>query len=224
MVHDGSQSLHAIDHGLTSTDGVDEYQAQDFWIYFGMKNSLGLDYLKPLFERGGTTEVAARFFAEVHGTTLGAEYWGWVKNQAIEKTFKIFDAMGADKCHINGAVIGSVSELDYPPAAGRDGPPASARSTGNLPGLTAKVVRIKVMDEVGPTTITAIQPPAGLAYKVYLDGETDCDKINADHPEQVRDFPSLAKGSTVYVVLANVEHQVGSRIGYELEVKPAPPP
>ena len=55
-----------------------------------MKNSLGLGYLKPLFERGGTTEAAAQFFAEVHGTTLGAEYWGWVKNQAIEKEYKIF--------------------------------------------------------------------------------------------------------------------------------------
>ena len=65
-----------------------------------MKNSLGLDYLKPLFERGGTTEAAAQFFAEVHGTTLGAEYWGWVKNQAIEKKFKISDAMGEGKCHI----------------------------------------------------------------------------------------------------------------------------
>ena len=91
-----------------------------------MKNSLGLDYLKPLFERGGTTEAAAQFFAEVHGTTLGAEYWGWVKNQAIEKEYKISDAMGEENATWspgNNAVIGSVSELPYPPKGAPEGPP-----------------------------------------------------------------------------------------------------
>ena len=227
MIHDGNQSLHAVDHGLTSTDGADEYQAQDFWIYFGMKNSLGLGYLKPLFERGGTTEVAAQFFAEVHSTSLGVEYWGWVKNQAIEKTFKISDAMGENKCHIvapdDDAVIGSVAELEYPPAPGPEGPPASASYTGSLSDLTAKVVRIKVTEAVGRTTITAGQPQ-GLAYKVYLNGDPDCAKLDGEHPENVRTFSSLAADSTVYVVLANIEHQRGSRIGYKLEVKPAPPP
>ena len=115
-----------------------------------------------------------------------------------------------EECHINNAVIDSVSELPYPPTGGAEGPPASAKSKGDLSGLTAKVVRIKVMDDVGPTTITALKPPAGLAYKVYLDGETGCAMINADHPEQARTFPSLAKGSTVYVVLANIEHQEGA--------------
>jgi hypothetical protein len=35
-----------------------------------MKKSLGLDYLKPLLERGGRTEAAAESFS------LGDEYWG----------------------------------------------------------------------------------------------------------------------------------------------------
>ena len=91
-----------------------------------------------------------------------------------------------EECHINNAVIDSASQLAYPPTGGPEGPPASAKSKGDLSGLTAKVVRIKVMDDVGPTTITALKPPAGLAYKVYRDGETDCDKINADHPSSRR--------------------------------------
>ena len=160
---------------------------------------------------------------------LGLEYWGWVKNQAIEKTFKISDAMGEDKCHIvapdDDAVIGSVAELEYPPAAGPEGPPASAKSIGGV--CRASLPRSsgsRLWKHVGRTTITALKPPAGLAYKVYLDGDTDCAKINGDHPEQARTFTSLAAGSTVYVVLANIEHQRGSRIGYKLEVKPAPPP
>ena len=56
-----SQSLHAVDRALTSSgrsptcpacDQADEYRAQDFWIYFGMKNSLGLGYLKEAVQTG----------------------------------------------------------------------------------------------------------------------------------------------------------------------------
>ena len=189
-----------------------------------MKNSLGLDYLKAAVRTRRDDGSGGSIFAEVHGTTLGAEYWGWVKNQAIEKEFKISRVRWerSNATSSANAVIGSVSELEYPPEVASEGPPASAKSKGDLSGLTAKVVRIKVMDDVGPTTITALKPPAGLAYKVYLDVETGCADLDPD--EQERTFPSLAKDFTLYVVLANVEHQVGSRIAYDLEVKPAPPP
>jgi hypothetical protein len=42
------------------------YEAQDFWGYFGRKIGRGLEYLQPLFERGGTTTAAVAFFADVH--------------------------------------------------------------------------------------------------------------------------------------------------------------
>jgi hypothetical protein len=125
MARDTLQDLHSVDHALTSVDPInDPYRAQDFWVYFGQKNNLGLDYLQPLFERGGTTEAAARFFAEVHGTTLAKEYWAWVKNQAFEKSIDLAGALRTIcvvKSSSDHAVIGSVIEVDYP-SGGPEGP------------------------------------------------------------------------------------------------------
>ena len=157
------QDLHPVDHALTSVEPTnDPYKAQDFWVYFGQKNNLGLDYLQPLFERGSTTEAAARFFAEVHGTTLATEYWAWVKNQAFEKSIDLAGALRTI-CVVESssdhAVIGSVIEVDYP-SGGPEGP-AFPVILGSLPGLTAEVVRITMRDEVGRTMVTAGEQQAG---------------------------------------------------------------
>ena len=88
------RDLHPINVALTASELFDgsnppshiEHHTQDFWVYFGLKNKLGLAYLKPLFDRGATAAAVDQFFIEEYGTSLGAEYWGWVKNQAIEKT------------------------------------------------------------------------------------------------------------------------------------------
>jgi hypothetical protein len=81
------------------------------------------------------------------------------------------------------------------------------------------------MADVDLTTITSVKPEGlGFAYKVYLEGDTNCAEVDHHHPEQERPFNQLAAGSTIYVVVANTDHQPGSRIGYEIEVKPAPLP
>jgi hypothetical protein len=155
----------------------------------------------------------------VHHTSLADEYWAWVKNQDIEKTIN-FDGVLVDPCRIerprDDPLIGPPRlTLSYPEADA----PQSVR--GNLPRLTAEVVKIEIIGDVGRTTVTAGRP-AGLAYKVYLNGDADCAKVDPEHPEHERTFDSLAAGSTVYVVLANTRHDPGSRVPYTLEVKPTP--
>lgn len=218
MARDPLRLPHAVDRGLTSIQPAsDPYKAQDFWVYFGQERSLGLDYLRPLFERGGTTQAAADFLAEVHQTTLGAEYWAWVRNQAFEKA-NLLDQALADPCRLefprDNLLIGTVPVLahgqgDLPPAV-----------KGTLERLTAQVVRIVFARDLGPTIITAAEQ-AGLKYKVYLNGTKPCGPEIEDGERQ---FEELSITDTVYVVLANTEHKAGSRIPYEVQVKPAPPP
>jgi hypothetical protein len=150
------------------------YEVQDFWVYFGQKRGHGLDYLQPLFERGATLEQAAAFFAEIHPepTSLGAEYWAWVKNQAIERTIP-YAGLPADKCKIEGPsddpVIGPPrTTLSYP-----DVEMPVATSGGILRRLTAEVVKVDITTTIMKrTAVTATaditdQPGGALAFKVY---------------------------------------------------------
>jgi hypothetical protein len=217
------RGLHPVHKSLLAGDktrGPEErvgiaYQAQDFWVYFGNKTGgLGLGYLKELFERGANVDAAVRFFAEEHATTLAAEYWSWVKNQAIEKTVDLDRAL-PDPCRVeiprDAPVIGDdLPVLHYP---GVEGGPATLE--GTLSTMTAAVVRVEVHSTVGRTLVTAGQPAGGLAYKVYVNGESGC----GDRADNERLFESLTPEDTLYVVLANTDHEAGSRIKYTLEVK-----
>jgi len=220
-LHPVNRSLLATDLGEGVTIDSIAYTVQDFWVYFANKGEekLGLGYLKSLFTLGADVDAAAEFFTRDHQTSLGAEYWCWVKNQAIEKTVD-FDGALQDPCRIvtprDDLVIGeNVPVLGYPAV---EGTPRTLM--GTLPRLTAGVVRINLNTNVGRTTVTAGPPGGGLAYKVYLNGEQSCAGIADNEP---RTFERLTVDDTVYAILANIQHDRGSRIEYKLEVKPASP-
>ena len=210
--------LHPINVGLLAThylheDGSDwiEYRAQDFWVYFGLKAGLGLDYLMPLFDRGAGPEAADAFFAQEHQTSLGAEYWSWVKNQAMEKTID-FGGRLTDPCRIQADVIGTPKQLLYPPL---DAPPWVE---GSLPRLTSEVVRIIFSGEnLGQTTVRAEVTEGTLdqlSYKVYVDGEAGCSELADD----ARTFEQLVTPEVVYVILANRQYQPENLIKYRVSV------
>jgi hypothetical protein len=225
-----NRPLHPMYEALTASDykpkvdkhdGTPEqiaYQSQDFWVYFGRKNGLGLDYLRSLFERGATPEAADAFFRELHHTSLAEEYWGWVKNQAMERTIDL-DATTPDGCDIDVGrdlpVIGQFQVMPYPQ------PEFNRPLDGALPRLTAQVVMINIIADVGPTTITIDEPADGLEYKIYRDGEPGCDGVD----DKERRFDEL-KGNEddIYVVLANTNSQAGNWVGYTLQVKPTSVP
>jgi hypothetical protein len=216
------RDLHPTNLALTASDikRVNDrertaFEAQDFWVYVGLKRNLGLDYLKELFRRGASPEDTDTFLKEELQTSLGAEYWAWVKNQAIERTI---DFDGNDPCHIviprDNAVVGPVSVLAYP------APDAPPEVKGTLPRLTAQFVRIVFPQDVGPVTITA-GSSEGLAYKVYLNGESPCAEGIQD---KERTFEKLSIVDVVYVLVANTQYQAGSRVEYDVQVTPAPGP
>lgn len=129
--------------------------------------------------------------------------------------------MLADPCRLefprDTLLIGTVPVLAH--GHGVEGP-AVPEVEGTLTSLTAQVVRIIFARDLGPTVITAGEQ-AGLVYKVYLHGVKPC---GGDIEDGTRTFPELAITDTVYVVLANTQHDdPGSRIKYKLEVQPAAP-
>jgi hypothetical protein len=227
--------LHPIDRALTASDYrhiptadpkkpiiIHEsiaYTAQDFWVYVGNKPgrpSLELGYLTGLFLRGASPDAADALFREAHQSSLAQEYWAWVKNQAVEKTVDFDDALG-DPCHLDfprdTPLIGTVPVL---PHGNVEFPP---EQKGTLSRLTAEVVRIIFVRDPGPITVT-VEPQPGLEYKVYLNGESPC---GSEIPDGERTFQALSIADMVYVLLANTEHVAGSRIAYEVQVKPAAP-
>ena len=82
-----TRSLRRIDRSLVDETDDIEYLTQDFWVYFGRQRSLGREYFQGMFENGLDTIDADLLFASQYQTLLGLEYWAWVKNQAMEKTF-----------------------------------------------------------------------------------------------------------------------------------------
>jgi hypothetical protein len=231
MEQDGFHPRHPVDRGLanrhltTNPDPLkldpywDPYTPQDFWVYFGLKHGVGLDYLIALFNHGSTTEAANQFFTDVYKSSLGAEYWSWLKNQAMEKVVEIAGGMGA-KCTISssGSVLevplGDVPQLQYGP----DSPPSLF--TASVQSLTGRLIKITVDPGVGPTVISV--SPLGLAYKTYVDGDPECATADDQHPEQDRTFASIAAGSVLYLLVANKEYDPKSNITYTVNIAPPP--
>ncbi len=105
----GWEKLHTVDSTLNagvSTDGTfEEYDAQDFWAYVGQRFQRGLDYLEPILEEGGaTTDGIAAALKSEFGLSFGDIYWGWVKNQVIEKVYKLGGGLG-DPCKLEQGAL-----------------------------------------------------------------------------------------------------------------------
>ena len=198
------RSFHEIDVSLTAFDGAIEYDTQDFWVHFGVKKGLGLSYLKPLFERGATTEAAAEFFTQDQQTSLGAEYWDWAKNQVMDKTID-FDHKLLRPCHLEASVVAKPETLEYPPAES-----AIGVFEGRLDRLTSAIVRIEFRGATGPIKVSADETP-NLRYKVYLDGEDAAGRRQARVRVGGRDAPRTfdrTPEQPVYVLLSNVLHRL----------------
>ena len=164
-------------------------------------------------------QAAVDFFAQDMKTSLGAEYWSWVKNQAIEKLYTLGGAL-TDPGRIDGdrdkSVIGAkVPVINFPTSEKRS-------VTRTLPILTAGVVRINITDIPLNITVTAGPLLDGLAYKVYVNGECSSEGhlCYLGIPEGERYFTDLKKGDTLYAIIANTNTDPTKRIKYTLTVQP----
>lgn len=85
----GITNLKDVDQALTAgraNDGnIEEYLAQDFWVYVGSRHGNGLEYLHGILATGGVNRRKYDFtFATIFHEPFRENYWGWVKNQSLE--------------------------------------------------------------------------------------------------------------------------------------------
>jgi hypothetical protein len=211
------QFFRPVDQSLTAAYPTEyPYWAQDFWVYFGLAaqpTPLGLDYLKPLFERGATTDAVAAFFNDVHGISLGMEYWRWAKNQVMEKKID-FEKELFLPCELEYARIGREippnPDIEFDNGDDVD----TLYAEGTLAELASGVVAISFNDALGFVRVEAARkgPAEGLQYKVYVKHDKDCQSV----PDGARVLRNMAPGTTLYVLLSNIQHQADTSLDYRV--------
>ena len=112
-------------------------------------------------------------FRDVHGTSLAVQYWEWVKNQAIEKSNDLDQALLESLQHRSstGRACRWHAHADRIPIRRR-----RATGAGHAPQLTAAVVKFTIDTNVRKTTftVTPADPDAALRYKVYVNNDAGC--------------------------------------------------
>jgi hypothetical protein len=223
MLRDVSRPLEDVDLALTT--GVwgdllyEEYQAQDFWVYTGQRETSGLGYLKSILEDGGgsTAGVAAALDTKF-GISFSELYWGWVKNQVIENQYGLGDALGT-LCMLNNDALDGGVAIEFP--ASELAYPFNTQSAyDTLPPLTAEVIEmtfdnkpsaIVTIEYEGCVGLTGVAREScrnaaqqTLKSKIYVEGEASCQNEDL-HPPGGRNLGALSPGTRYFVVVANAD-------------------
>jgi len=213
--------LHLADLSLkTSGDPVllHEYLAQDFWVYYGQNNGLGLSYLEQVLSLGATSKTVAESLGD--GTHLEA-YWRWTKNHVMEPEVD-YEGLLNTPCELELAVVSQPQEAYFGVTSGT--------SDFMVAPLESVVVDIR-WDWDGyifaegiafPTPLTSqdyTEANQALRYKFYEEGEDYCESVpdrgrRYDHPDPTRRY---------YLVISNIHHEKSFTYRVIFEAFPSPP-
>jgi hypothetical protein len=83
-----------------------------------------------------------------------------------------------------------------------------------LAELASGVVAISFNDALGFVRVEAARkgPAEGLQYKVYVKHDKDCQSV----PDGARVLRNVAPGTTLYVLLSNIQHQADTSLDYRV--------
>ena len=223
----GPTALQRVDVGLTSpvVDDklLDEYWAQDFWVFVGASQNESLNYLKPLLERGGSHRGRYdKLFLDLFGVPFRDVYWAWVKNQSIENIFDIGPSP-ATLCDFTKQALTSNLPIEFK-AVDEFYPLETLYDT--VPPLTARVIEIKFPEARTSATVVVeyegcvgLQDPTAKAVcntvaqfdlrsKIYVSGESTCwndELLPGYDKEGLRRLTDLSTAKRYFVVVANVD-------------------
>jgi hypothetical protein len=196
----GLYSLHAIDVPLTdrgTPTQLNQYSAQDFWVYAGKHDQHDLFYLQNVFNLGATTPDVANALDSGQRLEL---YWLWAKNQAMEATNN-FDGALTSPCVHETSVVKQLQPFNYVWGA-------TSYYTFTLQPLQSALIKINFdhnyqgADAYGyAVNFTDPNAAASMRYKFYKDGESGCETI----PDGERIFSNLKKTDGYYAVVSNVD-------------------
>lgn len=223
----GADNLQKVDQALTTGVGgdaaLDEYLAQDFWVYVGASESKSLSYLGPLLTTGGAHQLGIdRALKTFYNKSLGEFYWEWVKNQTVENAYDIGVSPGV-LCELSEEALLSAAPVEFP--ASEEFYPFNMPSIyDTLPPLTAKVIEIKFGAKTGALVTMEYQGCVGLQdpvakascvtaaqqtlrSKIYVEGETQCtnDNLPGVSSEGIRQLTGISAAKRYFVVVANAD-------------------
>jgi hypothetical protein len=200
-VNDPARDLRSVAPSLLSPNGLQPYEAQDFWVHLfsttvdGTRRAYPLGNLADLLSFGGRTTNIVDAMRQSPGgryRELGNEYWAWAKDQFVEKDV-LFDGALANPCVPERDLIGRPDKLTHPQAS---------EIVGHFEQpLQTKWVVIKFRNAVNRATIQA--DGDSLAYKVYRASDNPGCRDLAD---DARFFGTLSAGTELFVLLGNKSH------------------
>lgn len=196
-----------VDVPLASITEDYEYRSQDFWVYLGKTLAEGLTMLEPLFEQHGATTQAVVNWAGGESNFQDL-YWNWVQNQVmLEDDILLNDDDTGDPCTYQG----HVETLYYNELISNDHE-GLTNAPGTLEPLTTHVIELQPAGRrpihMGVRDPKSIATPDNLRYKVYVDGEADCELMT---DSESRTFSEaewaeiVANSSRVFIVVANAD-------------------
>jgi hypothetical protein len=207
--------LHKADTSLKSPSGVNEYEAQDFWVYYGQHYNQGLAYLDNVLASGAQATDIAR--------TLGSNgllpvYWDWVKNH-LEEPVVTYDNQIGTPCQLETQVVDHLEQFDYT----WNIKPYHDVTLGPLSSIVVDVRWDYKYDYAYGIVFAVLGQPAGanlaLEYKLYQEGENSCETI----PDGERRYVDPDPGKRYYVVVTNTSPTEAYTYRVGFENTPLPP-
>jgi hypothetical protein len=209
------EQLHKVDLSLKSTFNLDEYDTQDFWVFYGQHTHQGLAYLDSVLNGGVQASEVAKTIGS--GNYLDP-YWDWAKNQVMEAQVNFGGAL-TTPCQLEFPVLNQTERFDYH----WDTKPFYDVT---IPALTTKIVDVhwdfKYTGASGQVFAPLTQPPEAnqaVRFKFYEEGESSCQSV----PDGDRVYQNPDPAKQYYVVISNIDptELYTYRVGFE--VAPIPP-
>ncbi len=210
MRRDLTKTLRIVETPLQSEDGLDEYDAQDFWVYLGHQNQkdgkLGdISYLIPIYQQGARTEDVLSALGD---TEFKDGYWRYVKNHVTLEEDIDFEGELDPMCEFQN--LGAGYPLPISPADPQW--TTDQLNPAGMPPLIGIVVEVTISDNVGGTelVVSTLDPDTNpdlhpdLRFKIYKEGEgcTGPERVVGDPQTESLSIEDGEAG-TWYVVLAN---------------------
>ena len=211
----GWSLLHKADVSLKSEARLDEYDAQDFWVYYGQHTHQGLEYLRNVLPGG----VQATDVAKTIGSgDLLDPYWDWAKNQVMEADVDFLGAL-TTPCQLETNVLNLPERFDYLWSF----KPYHDVTLDPLDSIVVDV-RWDYKYDFGYGNVFAVPgSPVGanlaLRFKLYEEGEVGCQTVK----DGMRTYINPDPAKRYYVVVTNTSptQTYTYRVGFE--VIPIPP-
>ncbi len=217
----GENELHKVDIDLRTgkwgDEPLDEYLAQDFWVYLGQHELQGLAMLGTLLDVGGATSGGMiRAIQATQHEQFADLYWAWVKNQVIENT--INTGGPGETCKLSEEALSPGAPVEFP-ASETFFPFNTQSAYDTLPPLTAKVIEINFANKASALVQIEYQGCAGLQdplakascvaaaqqtlkSKIYVEGEASCQN---EPLQSFRFLSGLSPSNRYFVVVANAD-------------------